>query len=166
MTGATFPGKANAHINFKFLFFAAFLSIPPGFDAKSTNKQSSFTYLILSSVSIKCGTVLIITSYSDKFSPIVLMLVPMCPYALIHAKSSSFLAAHVTFAASPANFLASTFPILPNPNISTLLPCIILLVFAIIISIAPSAVDIVFKTANSSLFIISIISIYSSLAKS
>ena len=102
--------------------FVAFLSIPPGFDAKSTSKQSSLTYCIFSSVKIKCGTVFIITSNSDKFSPIVFIFVSMCPYALIHAKSSSFLAAHVTFAESPASFLASTFPILPNPNIKILLP--------------------------------------------
>ena len=50
VTGATFPGNANAHISFKFLSFAALLSIPPGFEAKSTNKQSFFTYCSLSSV--------------------------------------------------------------------------------------------------------------------
>ena len=44
-------------------------------------------------------------SYFDKFSPIEFIFVAICPYALIHAKSSSFLAAHVTLAANPANLM-------------------------------------------------------------
>ena len=37
--GATLPGKANAHIVFIPFCFAASLSTPPGFDAKSIIKQ-------------------------------------------------------------------------------------------------------------------------------
>ena len=48
-----------------------------------------------------CGTVFIIISNLFKFEPIVLIFVALCPYACIHAKSSSFLAAHVTFADNP-----------------------------------------------------------------
>ena len=95
-----------------------------------------------------------------------MILAALWPYARIHAKSSSFLAAQVTLADNPAIFLANTFPILPKPKIKISLPCIILLVLEIAISMAPSAVEIVFNTANSSLFIRSIISTYSSLAKS
>ena len=135
------------------------MSIPPGFDAKSIKSASFFTYCNLSLFKTKCGTVFNIISYCDKFSPKAFIFVSLCPYARIHARSSSFLAAQVTFADNPAIFLANTLPILPNPNINTSLPGIILLVFDIAISIAPSAVEIVFKTANSSLFIISIISI-------
>ena len=43
VVGATFPGNDNAQTNFKFWSFTVFLSIPPGFDAKSINKQSFFT---------------------------------------------------------------------------------------------------------------------------
>jgi len=103
-------------------------------------------------------------SYSPKFAPILFIFVWLNPYAFIHAKSSSFLAAHVTIADSPTSFLAKTFPILPNPNINTLLPCNILFVFNIASLIVPSAVAIVFNTASSSLFIKSTISTYSSFA--
>ena len=43
--GATFPGNDNAHTNLSFLSFTAFLSIPPGFEAKSISRQSSFYIL-------------------------------------------------------------------------------------------------------------------------
>ena len=109
------------------------MSIPPGFDAKSINKQSFFIYFSLSSFKIICGTVFIIMSYNFRFSPKPFIFVALCPYACIHARSPSFLAAQVTFADNPASFLAKTFPILPNPHIKTSLPCIILFVFSIAI---------------------------------
>ena len=107
------------------------MSIPPGFEAKSINNVSFFTYSNFCSVKIICGTVFIIISNGLKFSPKLLIFNDLCPYASIHAKSSSFLAAHVTFTDNPASFLAKTFPILPNPNIKTSLPCKILFVFSI-----------------------------------
>ena len=61
--GATFPGRDNAHINFNFLSFTDFLSIPPGFEAKSINKTSFLTYSNLFSFKTICGTVFIIISY-------------------------------------------------------------------------------------------------------
>ena len=126
VTGATFPGNASAHTNFKFSSLASFLSIPPGFDAKSIKSTSFFTYCNLSLFKTKCGTVFNIISYCDKFSPKAFIFVSLCPYARIHARSSSFLAAQVTYAANPAIYLANTITILPNPTINTSLPSIIL----------------------------------------
>ena len=40
--GATFPGSANAHINFILSCFAILLSTPPGLDATSIIKHSFF----------------------------------------------------------------------------------------------------------------------------
>ena len=66
VTGATFPGKASAHLKLIFSSSTALTSTPPGFDAKSIIKHPFFTYLSLSFVSINVGGVFIIISYSLK----------------------------------------------------------------------------------------------------
>ena len=60
--GATFPGKDNAQINLIPNFLAAILSIPPGLDAKSIMRTSSFTFCNSASFKIVTGMVLIIIS--------------------------------------------------------------------------------------------------------
>ena len=74
--------------------------------------------------------------------------------------SASLRASQDTLAPIPFSILDSIFPILPKPNTNTLLPCIVESVSCIAIWIAPSAVEIVFSTVNSSLVIKSIISIF------
>ena len=53
VVGATFPGNDNAQTNFIFLSFIAALSTPPGFDAKSINKQSFFKFYSFTSKTMK-----------------------------------------------------------------------------------------------------------------
>ena len=68
VSGATFAGSDKAQITFKSFSFAAFLSIPPGFDATSIKTASFFTKSNLSLSRIWKGIVLIIISNFPKFS--------------------------------------------------------------------------------------------------
>ena len=79
------------------------------------------------------------------------------PYAFIHAQLTVVLVSQYTSAPIPFNIFDKILLTLPNPITKILLPCKVLVDSSIAIWIAPSAVDIVFNTVNSSLFNKSII---------
>lgn len=113
---------------------------PPGFEARSIISASFRTFASMYSSRTTAGMVLKIISNSCILSPRFSRGSGSYPCPSIMARSAYLRASTYVCAPMPNKSFESIFPILPYPRTRALLPCIVIGVSDIAISIAPSAV--------------------------